>query len=188
MQVYIDLRLRPDPEIAAHQILAAVFSRLHLALVQAGRTDIGVSFPLHDMRAPTLGALLRLHGSIPALQALADTGWLHGLRDYAQVQPLSEVPAVCVHRVVSRVQAHSGIERMRRRAMRRKGWSADEARQRIPDGVQERLRLPFVTIGSRSTVQPSFPLFIRHGPLLPEPVVGSFNSYGLSPRATVPWF
>ncbi|MCL1552323.1 type I-F CRISPR-associated endoribonuclease Cas6/Csy4, partial [Xanthomonas nasturtii] len=56
------------------------------------------------------------------------------------------------------------------------------------DAVAEQLSLPFVVLGSCSTGQASFPLFIRHGPLLSEPKNGSFNSYGLSQEATVPWF
>jgi CRISPR-associated endonuclease Csy4 len=188
MRHYIDLRLRPDPEIAAHQLMSAVFGRLHLALVQAARQDVGVSFPEHDERRPSLGSVLRLHGSEQALVALHTTGWLRHLNDYATVQPIAAVPAGCGHRVVSRVQAKSGVDRLRRRAMRRHGYDAAEAARRIPATAQELLALPFVTIGSRSTGQAAFPLFVRHGPVLPEAVSGVFNSYGLSTEATVPWF
>lgn len=188
MRQYIDLRLRPDPEIAAHQLMSAVFGRLHLALVQTARQDIGVSFPEHDDRRPTLGAVLRLHGSEAALNALQSTGWSRRLDDYAAVLPMAVAPAGCGHRVVSRVQAKSGVDRLRRRAMRRHGYDAAEAAQRIPATAQELLALPFVTLGSRSTGQVSFPLFVRHGPVLPESVPGAFNSYGLSAEATVPWF
>ncbi|MDQ1091385.1 CRISPR-associated endoribonuclease Cas6/Csy4 subtype I-F [Xanthomonas sacchari] len=72
--------------------------------------------------------------------------------------------------------------------MRRHGLSADAAAERIPDTAAERLRLPFVVLGSRSTGQAAFPLFVRHGPLLQEPVPGTFNTYGLSGGATIPWF
>lgn len=187
MHHYIDIQLRADPELAPHQLMSAVFGRLHLALVQAARQDIGVSFPGHDDLRPTLGTVLRLHGSEAAFRALLATGKLH-LDDYATVLAAAPVPANCRHRVVSRVQAHSGIERMRRRAMRRHGYDEAEAAQRVPLAAQKRLTLPFITIGSRSTGQASFPLFIQHGPVLPDAVSGPFNSYGLSAQATVPWF
>lgn len=188
MRSYIDVRLRPDPEIAEHQLMSAMFGRLHLAMVQVGRQDIGVSFPEHNDSRPTLGALLRLHGSEEALSALQATGWQQRLGDYATILPAAAVPIGSGHRVVSRVQAKSGIDRMRRRAMRRHGYDATEAEQRIPETARETLALPFITIGSRSTGQPSFPLFIRHGPVEPAAVQGAFNSYGLSTQATVPWF
>ena len=188
MRHYIDLRLRPDPEIAAHQLMSAVFGRLHLVLVQTARQDVGVSFPEHDDRRPTLGAVLRLHGSEAALTALQSTGWSRRLDDYAAVLPMAVVPAGCSYRVVSRVQAKSGVDRLRRRAMRRHGYDAAEAAQRIPASAQELVALPFVTMCSRSTGQSSFPLFVRHGPALSETVPGAFNSYGLSAKASVPWF
>lgn len=188
MRSHIDLRLRPDPEIAAHQLMSSVFGRLHLALVQAQRQDIGVSFPEHDDGRPTLGAVLRMHGSAEALGTLQATGWLRTLGDYVSVLPMAAAPAGCGYRVVSRVQAKSGVDRLRRRAMRRHCCDAAEAAQRIPAAAQELLSLPFVTIGSRSTGQTSFPLFVRHGPVLPASVPGAFNSYGLSTEATVPWF
>lgn len=188
MQSYIDLRLRPVPEIAAHQLMSSVFGRLHRALAQTQRQDIGVSFPEHDDRQPTLGAVLRLHGSEEALRVLQGTEWLRHMDDYAVVSAMAAAPDGCGHRVVSRVQAKSGVDRLRRRAMRRHGYDAAEAAERIPAAAQELLALPFVTVGSRSTGQASFPLFIRHGPVLPSPVPGPFNGYGLSAGATVPWF
>jgi len=72
--------------------------------------------------------------------------------------------------------------------MRRHGIDADTASARIPDTSVERLQLPFVTIGSASTGQPAFPLFINQHYNLPSAIAGAFNSYGLSPVATIPWF
>jgi len=185
---YIDIRLRPDPEVTPPQLLSALYARLHRVLVQLGSQDIGVSFPAHDDRKPSLGTHLRLHGAVASLGALMSTAWLRGMHDYFGVSEITGAPEVVRHRIVSRVQAKSGVERLRRRAIRRHGIDADAAKARIPDSAAERLRLPFVLLGSRSTGQPSFPLFIRHGELLPEPRSGDFNSYGLSQQATVPWF
>lgn len=184
----LDLHLRSDPELAPHHLLGGLYARLHRALVQASSRDIGVSFPAHDERKPTLGSHVRLHGLEPSLRALMASSWLNGMRDHLHVGEIILVPVDAQHRVVSRVQAKSSPNRLRRRAMQRHELTAEAAQERIPDGAAERLELPFVTIGSRSTGQPSFPLFIRHGELLPEPISGSFNSYGLSRNTTVPWF
>ncbi|UKR54023.1 type I-F CRISPR-associated endoribonuclease Cas6/Csy4 [Xanthomonas fragariae] len=188
MEHYVDLQLRPDPELAPHQLLSGLYLRLHRALVQQQRQDIGVSFPRHDARKPSLGAHLRLHGQQTALQTLMANPWLHGMLDHLAVSAILAAPTDTQHRHVTRVQAKSSPSRLRRRAMRRHGIDAETAAQRIPDAAAEQLPLPFVVLGSRSTGQASFPLFIRHGPLLSEPTNGSFNSYGLSQEATVPWF
>lgn len=188
---YVELVLQPDPEFGAPMLMAALFAKLHRALVAAGPlAGVGVSWPGHDEAVPTLGACLRLHGSEPALAALMGTPWLRGVRDHLR-DPLPEVRvvpgALLGHRVVSRVQVQSSAERMRRRLMRRQQLDEQAARQRIPDEAAQQLRLPFVPLSSSSTGQ-AFRLFVRHGELRPEPVAGSFNAYGLSQSATVPWF
>ncbi|MBL8297567.1 MAG: type I-F CRISPR-associated endoribonuclease Cas6/Csy4 [Rhodanobacteraceae bacterium] len=188
MDHYLEIQLRPDPEIAANQLFAALYARLHRALVQLGSRDIGVSFPGYDLGRITLGTRLRLHGSAAALQRLSSSAWLAGMRDHAMVTPLAIAPADAACCRVMRVQAKSSPERLRRRAMRRHGIDAETATQRIPDAAAEHLKLPFVVIGSRSTAQPAFPLFIRQEVAQPQAVAGDFNSYGLSHGATVPWF
>ncbi|MFC6841033.1 type I-F CRISPR-associated endoribonuclease Cas6/Csy4 [Xanthomonas theicola] len=188
MQHYLDLHLRPDPDTAAHHLLAALYARLHRGLVELDTTQIGVSFPGHDDTAPSLGSHLRLHGAESALERLMATPWLKGIGEHLSLSGVALVPAGSSHRQVTRVQAKSSPARLRRRAMRRHGWDAATAAERLPEAAAERLRLPFVTLGSRSTGQAAFPLFIRHGPLLPQARQGPFNRYGLSHEATVPWF
>ena len=185
---YLDIHLRPDPEVAPHHLMGSIYGRLHHALVQLDRQDIGVSFPEHDDCKPSLGSNLRLHGPDLSLQSLVESGWLHALHDHVRIDAIAPIPVDSKHRVVNRVQTKSNVDRLRRRAMKRHGLSQDEANSRIPASVEVYLRLPFVTIGSRSTGQPSFPLFIRHGPLLEQASQGTFSSYGLSHQATIPWF
>jgi len=188
MSHYLDIHLQPVPELTPHQLLSGLYARLHRALVQLNSTDIGVGFPGYDEHKPTLGKQLRLHGPAASLHALMATPWLYGMHDYLTVSDVNAVPPDAYHRRLSRVQADSSPDRLRRRAMRRHGLDAAQAKARIPDYATKRLCLPYVVIGSRSTHQPSFPLFIRQGPLLAEPTVGHFNTYGLSAEATVPWF
>jgi CRISPR-associated endonuclease Csy4 len=156
--------------------------------VRLESNNIGVSFPEHRESPPSLGAHMRIHGSSGALHQLMDTAWLDGMRDHIQLSSISPVPTHTKYCRINRVQAKSSPERLRRRAMRRHGIDANSAKQRIPDSAAETLRLPFVQLGSRSTQQPSFPLFIQHGPPQTQPMSGHFNSYGLSQDATVPWF
>lgn len=188
MDHYLDLRIRPDPELATPHVLNALFARFHRALVDLGTRGVGVSFPSHDDRQPTLGNQMRLHGTEADLQELMARPWLRGMTDHLETGAISLTPGGIRFRVVSRVQPKSSPARVRRRAMRRHGLDMESAERRIPDSAAQRLRLPYVQLGSRSTGQARFPLFIRHGPLVPHPSAGPFSSYGLSATATIPWF
>jgi len=183
MDHYIDIRLRPDPEFSAQTLLSALYSKLHRALAERGSSDIGISFPEYAPRY--LGPCLRLHGTRATLTELGDR-WLTGMRDHCTLAPIQPVPADATHRRLIRVQAKSNPARLRRRHMRRHAVTAAQAQDAIADNVAERLDLPFIRLRSSSTAQ-SFPLFLRRGdPEPPQP--GSFNAYGLSQKATVPWF
>lgn len=188
---YIDISILPDPEFNRGHIMNALFSKLHRALVQLHSNDIGVSFPLH-VNVPaskrTLGSVLRLHGSKAALQNLMALDWLKGLRDHTAASAVAPVPPVASHRVVRRRQFKTNVERLRRRRMRRKGETAEQAAEAIPNEAgQHRPDLPFARLRSHSTCQ-NYVLFVEHGPLLSEPRTGSFNTYGLSQGASIPWF
>jgi CRISPR-associated endonuclease Csy4 len=187
MDRYLEIELLPDPEFVPSVLMNALFGKLHRALAELNANRIGVSFP--DVRddPSALGDRLRLHGNLGDLQQLMELNWLIGMRDHILVCDPAPVPALARHRVVRRVQAKSSPERLRRRLVRRKGISDEEAHRAIPDSVAEQLRLPFVTIRSRSTEQ-TFRLFVEHQPPGNEAVGGDFSCYGLSPTATVPWF
>ncbi|MDF5988511.1 type I-F CRISPR-associated endoribonuclease Cas6/Csy4 [Pseudomonas aeruginosa] len=107
------------------------------------------------------------------------------MRDHLQFGEPAVVPHPTPYRQVSRVQAKSNPERLRRRLMRRHDLSEEEARKRIPDTVARALDLPFVTLRSQSTGQ-HFRLFIRHGPLQVTAEEGGFTCYGLSKEVSFP--
>ena len=201
MDHYVDVRLQPDAEFAPAMLMAVLFTKLHKALAAGGHQDIGVSFPQIDAgdAAPArasrtgahpryaLGQVMRLHGTSQALHKLLAADWLTGMRDHVACGAVLAVPTDSRHRVVSRVQAKSSPERLRRRQMRRHGLTAEQAQERVPDSAAETLNLPFLTLRSQSTGQ-TFRLFIRPGPLLDTAVLGEFGAYGLSTQTTVPWF
>ena len=201
MDHYVDIRLQPDAEFAPAMLMAALFTKLHKVLAAGAHQDIGVSFPQMDEGDPAparasrkgahpryaLGQVLRLHGTGLTLHKLLATDWLTGMRDHVVCGAVLAVPTNARHRVVSRVQAKSSPERLRRRQMRRHGLTAEQAQERIPDSAAEELNLPFLTLRSQSTGQ-TFRLFIRLGPEQATAVSGEFGAYGLSAQATVPWF
>jgi len=187
MDHYLDLKLLPDPEFPATLLMSALLGKLHRALHDLRRDDVGVSFPDIEQNPRHLGSCLRVHGVEAALLALQALNWLTGMRDHVETGAIQPVPAQVKYRSVSRVQVDSNPERLRRRLMKRHDLSEEQARLRIPDGAAKRCTLPFATLRSATTGQ-SFRLFIRHGALLDMPHKGSFNSYGLSSTATIPWF
>lgn len=187
MDHYLDLTLLPDPESAPTHLMAALFNKLHLALVAQRSEHIGISFPAVQPDRQWLGDRLRLHGSHADITGFMAAPWLAGMRDHVHTTAVLAVPPKAAYRTVSRVQAKSSPERLRRRQMRRHGLSEAQAMARIPDDVAERLALPYVHLQSQSTAQ-TFRLFVRHGELRPTACPGAFSAYGLSPTTTIPWF
>lgn len=184
---YVDLRVIPDPETSTAQLLGGLHDRLHLALVQQRLDSIGVSFPGYSIIPRSLGNVLRLHGSGEILRHFLQTDWLKGMRDHIHLTEITPVPLDAPHRVVQRRQFKTSAERLRRRRMRRKGETEQQAADTIPLTVERRPDLPYIHLRSRSTGQP-FCLFISLGPLVRQAVTGPFNSYGLSGTTTIPWF
>lgn len=184
---YLDIKVVIDPETGAPQLLGALYDHLHMALVQQHRDTIGISFPGYNLSPRTLGNTLRLHGESDALQQLMATDWLKGMRDHVRISDVAAVPANTLHRTVQRKQFKTSAERLRRRRMRRKGETAEQAKAAIPTSIERRPNLPYLHLHSRSTGQP-FCMFIAMGPLQAAPTPGTFNSHGLGNPATVPWF
>lgn len=187
MDHYLEIRLLPDPEFVPTVLMNTLFAKLHRALVKLKSNTIGISLPDIQTHPPAPGERLRLHGNSGELQRVLALDWLTGLRDHITISGPTPVPEAITHRNVRRVQVKSNPERLRRRLMKRKGISTNEARRAIPESVAKQLDLPFVTITSHSTGQ-QFRLFIDHRPPVDEPIGGEFNCYGLSPSATIPWF
>lgn len=187
MSHYIDIHLRPDPEFPVHQLMAALYAKLHRVLAKVQASTVAVSFPGYRTVPATLGDTLRLIGPQSDLVRLMEHDWLKGMRDHTAVGPVAAVPANAVQRSLRRVQAKSSPERLRRRQMRRHGLTETQARERVPDSAAEWLNLPFVVLASASTGQ-TFRLYLRLGTAVVDAQAGVFNAYGLSTSATTPCF
>ncbi|MHA7879064.1 MAG: type I-F CRISPR-associated endoribonuclease Cas6/Csy4 [Saccharospirillum sp.] len=187
MDHYLEIQLRPDPEFGAPMLMNALISKLHRVLVEMDATDIGISFPEYSLSPRKLGSRMRLHGLEQRLNQLMEKRWLTGMYDHTQCNAPQPVPAEAKHLIVQRRQVKSNAERLRRRRMKRKGETYEQASQAIPNSIEQKSTLPFATLGSRSTGE-LFKLFIDQGEPLATEQPGAFSSYGLSKGATVPWF
>lgn len=184
---YIDIHLRPDPEFPAHQLMAALYGKLHRALVLSRSSRVGVVFPGYGVSPPGLGDTLRLFGPAEDLAGLMRLDWLQGMRDHVTLAAPGPVPAHAEPCRLQRVQAKSSPERLRRRQMRRHGMTAEQARERVPDAAAEKLALPFLVVTSASTGQ-RFRLFLRLDQAPLTRLATEFNAYGLAQDGGVPCF
>lgn len=187
MAYFIDIHLLPDPEVARNHLLSALYSKLHRALVQHARGDIGVAFPGHDGQHQSLGSCLRLLGSQEALSALMAREWLAGMRDHVRLTSAAPIPDDAAQLSLRRVQVKTSPERLRRRQMKRHGLTETQARERVPDSVGKTLRLPFVQLASASTGQ-NFRIYFRLDSANGAAPATEFNTYGLAQSGTVPCF
>lgn len=187
MDAYLEIRLLPDPEFPQHFLMGALFGKLHRVLVELEANNIGLSFPDYSIAPRGLGERLRLHGTKQVLSELMGQNWLKGMSDHVQCSEILPVPGNAQFRTVSRRQFKTSSERLRRRRMKRKGETYEQAAEAIPRHVERSPELPYVQLRSQSTGQ-NFHLFIEQGSLLEHPQKAAFSSYGLSREATVPWF
>lgn len=188
MDHYLNLQLLPDPEFPAPLLMNALFSKLHRALVQIDSREIGISFPEVQHEKPSLGQCLRLHGTADHLERLMALKWLTGMQDHLAQPNLSVVPGNAQHCRVRRVQPKSNAERLRRRYLKRHPHLTEEAIEaKLPNSIEERVKLPYLRLKSQSNGH-SYCLFLEHLPPQEQPLVGAFNTYGLSSEATIPWF
>jgi len=181
MDYYIDIKVLPDPEFDTTTLMNVLYSKLHRVLAATSEERVGASFP-NFKKAP--GDLLRLHAEQSVLQQLMDNNWLKGLSDYTHVTEIKIVPEQTQHIMVRRIQSKMTAARLRR-AVKRGSISVQEANTLLDQRTL--LKKPFFQLQSSSTGH-RFPLFIEQGELKAKAIKGTFNSYGLSDKATVPWF
>ncbi len=188
MNHYQDIKIQPDPEFLTPMLMNALVAKLHHVLVQLNSNDIGISFPDVDQKKPSLGDVLRLHGAAETLQNLQMQNWLTGMRDHVEGREIELIPPNAQHCLVRRVQVKSSATRLRRRYCKRHAdVTEQEALKLIPDALEKASSLPYLQLKSESTGQ-HFRLFIEHQPPQSQPIIGEFNCYGLSAKATIPWF
>lgn len=198
MKVYLEIILKPQPEIPLYFLWEKVYQQIHLALVEAqssnGKSVIAISFPQFKNGAFPLGSKLRLFAKTQEqLQHLNIAKWLSRLTDYTHCTSIREVPpSVNRFACFKRKQCDSNIHRLARRMVKRKGVSLEQALDHYSDFSEQETNLPYVNMVSLSSNRERFRLFIERD-IVEQPLIGDYSCYGLSSResdkqATVPWF
>ena len=183
MNNYLDIQIKPDAEMRENVLLNKVYTKLHKALFSLKATEIGVSFPNNRVR---LGDMIRIHASESRLTELQAINWLGGLSGYCDVATIQRVPTEAKHRNISRVQSNMTASKLRR-LIKRGSISEEEAGQYKAKMFSQGLDNPYLELQSSSNGN-KHRRYLEFGELLDEPVAGSFDQFGLSKTATIPWF
>ena len=183
MTHYFDIRLLPDTEIPSTVLMNAIYTKLHKVLFDLTSSNIGVSFPKYKK---TLGNGLRIHGEKSVLNDLQGLDWIGGMKGYCQIGDIVPVPTNAKHRTVSRIQTTMSQSKLNR-LLKRGSITEDEAKSYKTKMLTRGLDNPYLELQSGSNGQ-RHRRYIEFGPLLDNPIEGSFDQFGLSKTATIPWF
>lgn len=196
MQHYVEITLLPTDDIGHYFLWSKIYQQLHLALVEltAGQGgNVGFSFPEYSAKQPRLGRKVRVFAPSEAqLVQFNSQKWLERLSDYCHISSIRAVPEKTEYAIFNRKQCVNNPERLARRRAKRKGETFEQALAHFAGFDGEFSSLPFVALESLSTAPAAdanhrFKLFIDQK-IVSQPQEGSFNCYGLSNTATIPWF
>lgn len=184
MDHYIDLHFQADEEVPIYFIRNKVFAKLHKALYELEENTIGISFPNYKTK---LGDILRIHGEQSNLTVLQQKNWLGGLAGYCDVGEVLLIPvAVKGYRTISRVRSNMSNAKLQR-LKKRGSITVEEMKRYDIKMIKTFLTNPYLELESTSNGH-KHRRYLQFGVLVSEPVVGKFDSFGLSKTATVPWF
>ncbi len=183
MDHHVDITIKPDAEMRENFLLNKVYTKLHKALSDANATDVGVSFPQWKIK---LGRILRIHGNKERLVALQNGDWLGGLIGYCEISQITPIPDQVMYRVISRVQPNMSPSKLRR-LQRRGSIVKSELRSYKTKMFSCGIDNPYLELESVSSGK-LYRRYIEFGELLDKPANGTFDHFGLSKTATIPWF
>jgi len=193
MNSFINIRFMEDDEVPMFFIRNKTFTKLHKALHDCKQTTIGVSFPNYKVK---LGDTIRLHGDKASLETLQQTNWLGGLVGYCEVGDILPVPEnIKSYRIVSRKQPTMTLKKLEKRVAHQKAngkLKTDEDIKNYERQYKEKMYAtsldnPYLELQSTSNGN-RYRVFIEISDLLDRSESGDFNHFGLSNKATIPWF
>lgn len=183
MNYYLDIRIKPDAEMRENVLLNKLYTKLHKALFDIEATDIGVSFPNYKV---TLGQTLRLHANEDRLVEFQKSNWIGGLSGYCQIAEIQVIPPQVTYRTVSRIQSTMSKAKLQR-LIKRATIDLDDIKAYKAKMFEKGLNNPYLELESTSNNH-KHRRYITFGELTNTAIIGSFDAFGLSKIATVPWF
>ena len=183
MNYYIDIKLILSKEIQENILLNQLYTNFHKRLYDLNKYSIGVSFPRYKLK---LGNVFRIHGSKIDLEMLQKVDWVNELLKFCDVSEISLVPDGVEYRIVSRIQTTMSQSKLRR-LIKRGSIKEEDIKTYKAKLFQKSLGNPFVELISMSNGE-RHRRFIQFSDLSKNQIKGSFDLFGLSKTATVPWF
>ncbi|WP_394230581.1 type I-F CRISPR-associated endoribonuclease Cas6/Csy4 [Shewanella colwelliana] len=183
MDSYIDICLQPDAEMREAELSSKVFTKFHKALVKLKTNKIGISFPLVNLK---LGKIFRIHGEASLLNDLQGLHWLGPLSGYCQLSDILTVPENTQHRIVSEKRSNLSKAKLRRLIARGSIDKEGEKRYKV-QMLNQGFDNPYLDLFSGSTRQ-VFRKFFELSDVTSQRSDGTFDTYGLSHSASIPWF
>lgn len=197
MKFYQDITLIPDADVNLGFIWHKVFLQIHIGLADNklpnGTSAIAVAFPEYQKTPYPMGSRLRLLAKTEQqLQKFDAEKWLVKLRDYTHVKPIRPVPINVKQFVCFKRKPVKSAEKRAKRLAEHLQKNVDEViKYRKQNKLFNECKLPFIYLESQKETERGeknrFRLFIKQSPSK-EPILGTFDCYGLSKKATVPWF
>lgn len=183
MNSYIELQLKPDAEMREAELSSKVFTKFHKVLVKLNTNSVGISFPQAHLK---LGRVFRIHGKSSLLNDLERLEWLGPLSGYCRLSDILTVPKNAQYRVISEKRSNLSKAKLRRLIARGSIDKEGEKRYKVKM-LSQGFDNPYLDLFSSSTEQ-VHRKFFEFSDVKAEPIDGTFDSYGLSQTATVPWF
>ncbi len=196
MKYYQDITLIPDMEVSIGFLWHKVFLQIHIGLADNKQPDgtsvIAVSFPEYKKTGFPLGSQLRLFAeSEPQLVQFNVEKWLERLQDYCHIKPIRQVPDVKKFVRFQRKAIKSPERKAHRLAEHLQKPVAEIVKYRKQNDLFNECKLPFINMESQAPTETGdknkFRLFIEQT-FHDEAAQGSFDCYGLTKTATIPWF
>lgn len=192
MNIFLEITLKPQPEIPLYFLWEKMYQQIHFALVEnksdKNLSKVGVSFPDYNANEFHLGTKLRLFAEDEqSLKDIQCEKWLSRLRDYVDIKVAEPVPERSIGYACFRhVKMKGSKEKLARRRAKRQGETFEQALSYFADYKEPHSRLPYINMVSRSNGH-RFRLIIEKQ-VKTQPQGGYFSCYGLSNTTTVPLF
>lgn len=198
MNVYQDITLLPDADIAAGFLWQKLYQQVHIALVEhkigVNQSAIAIGFPEYGQKGFPLGSKLRLFAPDQAqLEKLNMVSYLTRLSDYVHLKSIQPVPSATTG-YASFVRHHAkGQARIEKDEQEKAVLWARQSDKSLEECLtalaktrpQADSKLPFIWMESQETKKRDaasarkFPLFIRKLEQQSSKS-GNLNCYGLS--------
>ena len=183
MNHYFELKIKPDNEMSKAELTAKIYTKFHTALCTMQTNQIGISFPETQL---DLGNIFRIHSNESQLRELQNLNWLGGFVGYCEMSQIQPVPIESKYQVISAKRSNMSQAKLRR-LINKGSIDAEGVKRYKRKMLSQWFDNPYIDLVSRSNGQ-VYRKFFQFSPIQDVAIEGTFDSFGLSKTATIPYF